>query len=316
MFYVYNVSQWIDEVIDNCNRNSLDPEDSVFMLLIFSSLDFEYVSFFRDRKPQISQFSGENFHIFTPIIYDDVVPDGEWRVIRDEFNQSGIRIGSDPSAIFFHLDKRQGKSGYSPEFFAAYECPSFVLFERALRRIVEAGIRFRRDPRALEREFAQLFSRPNLMSRGGPKPYLASAVAQKVNAPRFFISYSHKDKDFVAELYQSLRERRVDLWLDREELNPGVQLTDALKDALRSCDGLITVLSGDSIGSKWLQFEGSFFSSSDGKPIIPVVLDDAAKRGLGDLPFLKDRLYADFSDPASRDKALDTLTKAIRNTNG
>lgn len=36
---------------------------------MFSSLDFEFVTFFRDRKPQISQYSGENVHILgVPVV--------------------------------------------------------------------------------------------------------------------------------------------------------------------------------------------------------------------------------------------------------
>ena len=34
-----------------------------------------------------------NVHIFTPIIYDDVVPDDEWRMLRDQLIREGIRLG-------------------------------------------------------------------------------------------------------------------------------------------------------------------------------------------------------------------------------
>jgi hypothetical protein len=104
MFYVFNVQQWLDEVVSACSENSLDSEDSVFVLLIFSSLNFDFVTFFRDRKPQISQYSGKNVHIFTPMIFDeDVVPDGEWRFIREGFSNTGIQLSNRPSAILFHL---------------------------------------------------------------------------------------------------------------------------------------------------------------------------------------------------------------------
>ena len=46
MFHVFNVQQWLDEVKSACSENNLDPENSVFVLLMFSSLDFEFISFF------------------------------------------------------------------------------------------------------------------------------------------------------------------------------------------------------------------------------------------------------------------------------
>ncbi len=90
MFYVFNVHEWLTEVITACNENQLSPEESLFALALFSSLDEEHVRFFRDRKSQVSSYSGENVHIFTPIIYEDVIPDNEWRELRDDFNRAGI----------------------------------------------------------------------------------------------------------------------------------------------------------------------------------------------------------------------------------
>src|SRR5947209_19444476 len=115
MFQIYNVVEWLSEVIDSCNGRNLNPQDAVFVLLFFSSLDSKFLSFFRDRKPQISQFSGRNFHIITPMIYDDVISDDEWRSLRNELNRSGVYVSNRPFTLFFRLIKRHRKSGYSAE---------------------------------------------------------------------------------------------------------------------------------------------------------------------------------------------------------
>jgi len=312
MFYVHNVNKWLAEVIENCSTNGLDPEDSVFMLLLFSSLDFEYVEFFRTRREQISQFSGCNFHIFTPTVFDDVVPDGEWRSIRNDFRDQGIPVSAEPFALFFHLEKRREKSGYSPRFFAGFKSPEFPEFPRVLREIVESGIEHRKDPDYLTRSFAEIFQSNNIVPDAEIKTGLTSIVQEQLSSPRFFISYSHADCEFVSDLHNRLRRRFVNVWLDREQLRPGMQLADEISNALRSSDGLIAVLSKNSIGAKWLQYEGSYFAGADSdKPIIPLILDSDAKDAAGGLPFVGDRLYLDFSEEPYEDQ-MDRLVEAIR----
>jgi hypothetical protein len=312
MFYVHNVNEWLAEVIENCSANGLDPEDSVFMLLVFSSLDFDYVDFFKTRRQQISQFSGTNFHIFTPTVFDGVVPDEEWRAIRHDFQHQGIQIPPDPFALFFQLYKRREKSGYAPRFFAGFRTPEFPEFPRVLRRIVESGIEHRKDPIFLSRSFAEILQTNNVVPHVDVKTELTSAVERSLASPRFFISYSHADSEFVTDLHRRLRRRYVNVWLDREELRPGMQLAEEISSALRSSDGLIAVLSKNSINAKWLQFEGSFFAGNHSeKPIIPIVLDSDAKEAARGLPFINDRLYLDFSHEPHDDQ-FDRLVDAIR----
>lgn len=313
MFFVHNVNEWLAEVIENCSTNGLDPEDSVFMLLLFSSLDFDYVEFFRTRRQQISQFSGSNFHIFTPTVFEDVVPDEEWRGIRNDFRDQGIPIPAEPFALFFQLHKRREKSGYAPRFFAGFRCPDFPEFPRALRMVVESGIEHRKDANYLTRTFAEILQSNNVVPDAEIKTELTSVVQKHLSSPRFFLSYSHVDSGFVSNLHRRLRRRYVSVWLDREELRPGMQLANEISSALRSCDGLIAVLSKNSIGAKWLQYEGSYFAGADyDKPIIPLVLDSEAKDAAGRLPFVGDRLYLDFSQEPF-EAQLDRLIEAIRN---
>lgn len=313
MFYIHNVNEWLEEVIENCNANSLDPEDSVFMLLIFSSLDFDYVEFFRTRRKQISKFSGKNFHIFTPTVFDNVVPDDEWRDIITEFGNAGVSISLEPSALFFNLKKRLNETGFAPRFFAGFRCPEFPEFPRVLRNLVEVGLRNRRNESVMIREFSEILNAYNIIESEVAYNQVTWAVQETLSAPKYFVSYAHADHCFVENLHHRLREHRVDVWLDREELRPGMELTKEISMALRSCDGLIAVLSKNSIEAKWLQYEGSFFSGAEEeKPIIPVVLDEHAKKSLSDIPFIRDRLYLDFTG-SQNDERFSELADAIRN---
>lgn len=314
MFYVFNVQQWLDEVVSACFENHLDPEDSVFALLMFSSLDFEFVAFFRDRKPQISQYSGKNVHIFTPMIFDeDVVPDGEWRLIRDGFSEAGIPLSNRPSAILFHLRKRAAATGYDPDYFAAFQLPAFGTFEKGLRDFVDACISHRRDKGRLARELGTLFHAPNLVRRiERDTPLSGWPITDVLHAPKVFISYAHGDKQSVLDLYHQLKAGRAKLWLDQFELSPGALFQQEIETALRASDAVLMVLSHNSNRSKWVSFEGAmFYGQGNKKPIIPVVLDEEGKSLASELPFLKGRLYVDLSNPQAREESVTKLSSAL-----
>lgn len=314
MFYVFNVQHWLDEVVSACSENDLDPEDSVFVLLMFSSLDFDFVTFFRDRKPQISEYSGENVHIFTPMIFDgDIVPDREWRLIRDRFSHAGISVSNRPSVILFHLQKRREATGYDPHYFAAFELPAFNRFELGLRDFVDACISHRKNETRLTRELGILFNAPNCVRHvSRDTPLSEWPITDVLHAPKVFISYSHADKQSVIDLYHQLKASKVKLWLDQFELFPGVLFQQEIERALRASDAVLIALSRNSSSSKWLPFEGSFFyAQNNRKLIIPVVLDDEGKSLVRELPFLQGRLYVDLSSAEAREESVKWLSSAL-----
>lgn len=316
MFYIFNAKQWLEEVVSACSENNLDPEESVFVLMLFSSLDFDYVEFFRDKKRQISQYSGTNVHLFTPLIYDGgVVPDSEWRYIREGFAHAGVRIGNRPSCILFQLKKRARAAGYDPHYFAAFACPAFEIFSDVLRDFVDACIAHRHEPQQLTRALGVLLHSENLVrSIRGEHPLSGWPVADVFHAPRAFISYAHEDKAVVMSLYEGLKEKQVTLWLDQVELSPGVRFQEEIERALRTSDAILVVLSKNSALSDWLSFEGSFFYAREGnKLIVPIVLDDEGRECARTLPFLKDRMYIDFADEATRTEGIVKLAAALSN---
>jgi len=102
VFYIHPTEKWIDEVVRLMNEKHLRPDSSRFMIAFFSSLDTQYLNYFKRNRAVISSFSGKNFHIFTPVIYEgNTIPDDDWRHMRDEFKGMGIPIESDPTFLFF-----------------------------------------------------------------------------------------------------------------------------------------------------------------------------------------------------------------------
>src|SRR5207244_9992543 len=109
----------------------------------------------------------------------------------------------------------------------------------------------------------------------------------------YFISHSHKDKDFVDRLAAELAFRRRHVWVDRWELRVGESILNRIQEALTEASGLIIVLSKASVGSEWCKKELSagLLRELDERQVIvlPALLEDC------DIPlFLRDKKYADF----------------------
>jgi len=94
-----------------------------------------------------------------------------------------------------------------------------------------------------------------------------------------FISYSHRDREWVHEFVEELTKRGVNVWLDEKEIALGELIADKLEEALRSSDSLILVLSPENIHSSNLFFElGAALAG--GKRVIAVVDKDVQAKDL------------------------------------
>lgn len=58
-----------------------------------------------------------------------------------------------------------------------------------------------------------------------------------------FISYIHENKDIVDKLHQSLIAKSITVWLDRNDINPGVFWKDAIRRAISNGDFFIACFS-------------------------------------------------------------------------
>lgn len=70
-----------------------------------------------------------------------------------------------------------------------------------------------------------------------------------------FISYSHQDADFVDRLALQLVRHKVNVWIDRWELNVGDSLLSKVQEAIGGASALLVVLSQASVSSEWVKKE-------------------------------------------------------------
>jgi len=108
-----------------------------------------------------------------------------------------------------------------------------------------------------------------------------------------FISYSHQDADFVDQLALQLVAHKVNVWIDRWELNVGDSLLSKVQEAIGGASALLVVLSQASVSSEWVKKEvnAGLLRELEEKRVIvlPVLVENC------EIPiFLRDKLYADF----------------------
>jgi TIR domain len=56
------------------------------------------------------------------------------------------------------------------------------------------------------------------------------------NMPRFFISYSRTDREFVTKLTNDLHEMGAEIWIDEKGVNPGDDFMERVVTAMRNCE--------------------------------------------------------------------------------
>jgi hypothetical protein len=110
---------------------------------------------------------------------------------------------------------------------------------------------------------------------------------------KYFISYARADTEFVLELAKELRAVRVNIWLDKLDILGGQRWDRAVEEALKSCQGMIAVLSPDEVS----------YALEQGKLIIPLQLRAC------DIPFRLRRVqYVDYT----KESGFPDLLRALR----
>jgi hypothetical protein len=132
-----------------------------------------------------------------------------------------------------------------------------------------------------------------------------------------FISYSHKDKEFVNKLAANLVKQKAHVWIDTWELNVGDSIIEKVQSAIQESSALIIVISKASMESEWCKKELSagFLKELEEKRVVvlPLLLEDC------EMPiFLRGKMYADFRkdfDDGFR-KTLEAIAKVTSDSQG
>ncbi|MDB5888807.1 MAG: hypothetical protein JWM03_1679, partial [Rhodocyclales bacterium] len=123
-----------------------------------------------------------------------------------------------------------------------------------------------------------------------------------------FLSYSHADRPIVARLASDLRALGVTVWWDKWELKVGDSLTSKIQDGIHGAAYLCIVLSPSSVRSAWVKREltaGLVRELEDKRVFVLPLLAEHC-----DIPlFLRDKLYADFTD--SYEEGFATLLERV-----
>lgn len=125
-----------------------------------------------------------------------------------------------------------------------------------------------------------------------------------------FLSHNSKDKAFARKLASMLRDNGVEVWIDEAELKVGDSLTQKIGTAIETTDFLAVVLSHSSVNSPWVQKELALAMQKELAErqvrVLPIL-----KESCEIPPFLKDKLYADFTDPSSFEGPFARLLHAL-----
>jgi hypothetical protein len=112
--------------------------------------------------------------------------------------------------------------------------------------------------------------------------------------PFFFVCYSRRDgEDIVLTLADQLAAGppSIRVWLDRRNLQPGIDYDEQIVEALRGCAGVLYVMTKDSVSRRSECKREWTRGLKYNKPIIPLLFHKEAE-----MPFrLEPRQYIDFT---------------------
>ena len=133
-----------------------------------------------------------------------------------------------------------------------------------------------------------------------------------------FISYSHKDEEFVERLHRWLQGKGVRCWYAPHDLPTGARIRSAIDASIEVHDKLLLVLSEHSVSSDWVEQEVETAlrreREQNATVLLPVRLDDTAFSVRAGWPAVitNTRNIGDFRKWKDLDMFEATLTRLLR----
>ncbi|MBZ0316746.1 MAG: HEAT repeat domain-containing protein [Anaerolineae bacterium] len=134
-----------------------------------------------------------------------------------------------------------------------------------------------------------------------------------------FISYKSEENPFALQLAAALKNRGVNVWIDRMDIQTGDNWVDSIGAALRNCSGMIAILTPDYFRSPVCLDELNF-AYAEKRPILPLLLrnifDERDHDIQVNIPFWLPRRqwldFTDFLDDAAFQRQFDILLRRIQ----
>ncbi|MBL8164551.1 MAG: TIR domain-containing protein [Anaerolineae bacterium] len=104
-----------------------------------------------------------------------------------------------------------------------------------------------------------------------------------------FISYSHKDNNYVRALREQLQARHMPVWID-QRIRVGDAWAQAIVKAIRDSHAVIVIVSPESVQSTWVQRE-ILLAQRERKPIFPLLVSGEEMDLLIDVQHINLREY-------------------------
>ncbi len=89
--------------------------------------------------------------------------------------------------------------------------------------------------------------------------------------PKLFISYSRADADFARRVATDLARSGAEVWIDVDDIPPGMNWSSAIQQGLDACEIMLLVITPDAMKSRNVEDEWQYFRDEK-KPIIPLLL--------------------------------------------
>ena len=143
----------------------------------------------------------------------------------------------------------------------------------------------------------------------------AHSDGQRPHYHGIFLSHTHHDKQFVKRLKSELNQRGVeDVWVDEAEIMVGDSLQKKIEEAITKTRFFGVVLSPHSVKSRWVKKELELAMQmeleKDSVVVLPLLFEKCEIP-----PFLRAKVYADFTSPDRFDESLEKLMRRLALTN-